>query len=475
MPSTVKRTPQRKPNTSKRRSEERVTERSYPVSAPVSPSARPSRSVTRWQRESSVETKEAGVARESRPNTRRVARSKSTSAVDAAAPTVKTAASPRTRSSCPPAHWGLILVTLLLALGSIPIIYSASQANALDNHGNANYFLTRQIVFVGVGLVSMLLMSRVPIQWMRVLVWGLYGLTVVGLILTKFSPLGVTMGGVERWMKLGPIPLQVSEIAKFALIGVLADFWSRKAAITSKSKWPWYAAFAITGIPMVLVFVQPHFSAAVVLFALPIILAFQAGVPKRQAGYLALFVTVCVVVTVFLSANGKMPLLKPYQQVRIAHLFTGDADGRYQTEQGLRAMARGGVMGVGPGHSLFKQGHLPAPHTDFILAVIGEEAGLVGMLGLLLCYGAMIFFCLQIGHNANTPFELLLCVGVGSLLALQVICNLCVVLDFGPVTGMPLPLISYGGSGLVCTLLGIGWVLGVSRNMVRVENKKGTA
>jgi cell division protein FtsW len=126
-------------------------------------------------------------------------------------------------------------------------------------------------------------------------------------------------------------------------------------------------------------------------------------------------------------------------------------------------MERGGVLGVGPGASLYKQGHLPAPHTDFILAIIGEETGLVGMLFLLACYGAVIFFCFQIGHVAGKPFESLLCAGVGSLLAMQVLCNMSVVLNILPVTGMPLPLVSYGGSGLLCCLLALGLVLGISR------------
>lgn len=455
-----------------RRFQERPAEQ--PASAPpapvtAAPRTRAVRSAEFRHRDSTGREDDEKTLREGRhgasnsANTRRASRSsKSTSAA-------------AQKEGCPPAHWGLIFVTLLLALASIPMIYSASQGNAIDNHGNTNFFLPRQIFFVGIGLVGMLITSRVPVRWIRGMAIGLYLLTFAALVLAKFSPLGVTMGGVDRWVKLGPFQLQPSELAKFALIGVLADFWSRTADITRDKKWPWLVAFLIAGVPMVLVFIQPHFSAALLLFALPIVLAFQAGVPKRQVGYLMLVVSLCVGITVFLSARGKMPLLKPYQQVRISHLFTGDPDGRYQTEQGLRAMARGGITGVGPGASLFKQGHLPAPHTDFILAIIGEEFGLIGMLGLLLCYGAMVLFCLQIGYYASTPFELLLCVGVGSLLALQVICNLCVVLDLGPVTGVPLPLISYGGSGLIITLMGIGWVLSVSRNMARAGSKKATA
>jgi cell division protein FtsW len=130
-------------------------------------------------------------------------------------------------------------------------------------------------------------------------------------------------------------------------------------------------------------------------------------------------------------------------------------------------LANGGLLGYGPGNSPSKHGFLPAPHTDFILAVIGEEWGLAGIVALLCIYSAMIFFCFHIGHCAGSAFEALLCSGIGTLLAIQVICNAGVVTGALPVTGMPLPLLSYGGSGLICLLIGIGLVLGISREMGR--------
>jgi cell division protein FtsW len=173
------------------------------------------------------------------------------------------------------------------------------------------------------------------------------------------------------------------------------------------------------------------------------------------------------VVVVSLCRAHRMPLIKQYQQDRIAaHFFSDGGDARganYQVLQGLRALEKGGVLGAGPGASMYKQGHLPAPHTDFILAVTGEEWGLAGMLALLACYGMLIFFCFQIGHGAGSGFEALLCSGIGTLLSIQVISNVGVVTGLMPVTGIPLPLLTYGGSGLICTLIGLGLVLSVSR------------
>jgi cell division protein FtsW len=215
------------------------------------------------------------------------------------------------------------------------------------------------------------------------------------------------------------------------------------------------------------VLLQPHLSAALVLFSLLLITAFFAGVPGRQYATVFGAVVLIVGVVVGLSSVRKMPFLKEYQQARIAHFLSTDKNdqaGYYQTAQGLRAIERGGWFGVGPGNSLFKQGHLPAPHTDFILAITGEEWGAVGMLTLLALYSLLIFFCLQVGHSANNTFEMLLATGMGLLLFVQVFGNMGVVLGILPVTGMPLPFISYGGSGLVCLLAGMGMVLGISRH-----------
>ena len=193
---------------------------------------------------------------------------------------------------------------------------------------------------------------------------------------------------------------------------------------------------------------------------------------RRHVGVAALVVVLCVA--------GKCPGLKDYQQERIRAFVVRHADAdsatkkdlkdaNYQAEQGMNALRRGGLVGAGPGVSLYKHGHVPEPHTDFILAIIGEEWGLVGTMALLTAFGALIFFCFQIGHNAATSFESLFCAGVGSLLAIQVVANTGVVTGLLPVTGVVLPLVSYGGTGLIVMLFAIGNVLGISRRQCDLE------
>jgi cell division protein FtsW len=374
-------------------------------------------------------------------------------------------------AQCPACHWGLLVLTALLAVLSIPIVYSSSTPIALQHYNNPDFFFWRQIGFAGVGLAAFLLVSRLPAKSMRAVVWVLYGVALLGLLAIDFTPLGTDLGsGTKRWLKLGPLPpQQFSELAKIALIGVMADFWSRAAQPAQKSMWPWLVSAALALPIVALVFLQPHLSAACLLFLLPFFIAFYADAPIRHIVKIVMPLAVLAVICVMLCKAHQMPGLKPYQQDRIAaHFSSQGADERgsnYQALQSQRALVRGGLFGAGLGQSLFKHLHLPAPHTDFILAVIGEELGLVGVLGLLLMYGAMIFFCFHIGHCAESAFEALMCAGVGTLLAIQVICNAGVVTGLMPVTGMPLPLLSYGGSGLLCTLLGIGMVLGVSRRL----------
>ena len=368
-----------------------------------------------------------------------------------------------------PCHWGLLVAALILTALSIPLVYSASTAIALDQHGgDTNFFLWRQIGFSAFGLVLMLFASRLAPEKLRAFAWALYAFAVIGLLATKFSPLGFSMGNVERWIRVGPLTFQFSELAKIAVIGIMADFWSRAARVSQRSMTPWLVTAALAGVPIVLTFIQPHLSATLVLLLLPLAIAFFAGAPTKH--FVSIFVPMLLlgVIAISLCKTHKMPFIADYQQDRIAAKFGGDeaSDDRgnnYQALQGQRAIMRGGLTGVGLGASLYKQGHLPAPHTDFIFAVIAEETGAWGALLLLALYGAIVFFCFQIGHNAGNGFDALLCSGIGILWAMQVLGNIAVVSGLMPVTGMPLPILTFGGSGLWCALFGLGLVLAVSR------------
>ena len=256
------------------------------------------------------------------------------------------------KTNCAPCHWGLLVAALLLTAASVPLVYSASTAIALDQHGgDSNFFLWRQIGYGLFGLMLMLGASRVAPDKLRGLVWGLYAFALVGLLATSFSPLGYSMGNVERWVKLGPLTFQFSELAKIAVIGVMADFWSRAARMSQRSMTPWLVTAVLGGAPFALTFVQPHLSAALVLGLLPLAIAFFAGAPRRQFAVVLLPIILLGALTIGLCKTHAMPFLAPYQQDRIAAKFGGeeasDARGNnYQSLQGQCAIMRGGLTGV---------------------------------------------------------------------------------------------------------------------------------
>ena len=383
---------------------------------------------------------------------------------------------------CPPAHWGLTTVTLILTLLSIPLIYSASAAMALEQGHSVDFYFIRQLVYVSVGILALFGASLIHPKKLPSLVKWLYAAAFIGLVLIKFSPLGkADEQGIERWLKLGPAgTFQVSELAKIALIGVVALYWSRLSLHERRGLSPWIIGWLLAVPLMGLVFLQPHLSAALMLFVLPCGIAFFAGAPWQRMAQVGGAMAACAALIVVLCVMGKCPGLKDYQQERIRafvvrHSETDAAqkkqlqDANYQAEQGMNALRRGGLIGAGPGASFYKHGHTPEPYTDFILAIIGEEWGLAGTLALLTAFGALIFFCFQIGHNASNSFESLFCAGVGSLLAIQVVANTGVVTGLLPVTGVVLPLVSFGGSGLIVMLFAIGIVLGISRRQCDLE------
>ena len=372
------------------------------------------------------------------------------------------------RVPCAPCHWGLLVSALILTAISVPLVYSASTAIALDQHGgDPNFFLSRQIINALLGIAVMVGVSRVNTASVRGFAWVLYLVAVAGLVLTKFTPLGYSMGNVERWVKIGPMTFQFSELAKIALIGVMADYWKLTVHQSRKSLAPWGWAAIIAGVPFLLTFIQPHLSAALVLGVIPFVVAWCAGVPTKHFQKILLPIVLLAAVTVGMCKTHSVPFLAPYQQDRIAAKLSGgddDQGGNYQQLQGERAIIRGGTQGAGLGASLYKNGHLPAPHTDFIFAVIAEETGLWGSTLLLGLYASIVFFCFQIGYASRDTFQRLLCSGVGALWAIQALGNVGVVSGVLPVTGMPLPVLTYGGSGLWCALLGLGLVLSVSRS-----------
>jgi rod shape determining protein RodA len=347
--------------------------------------------------------------------------------------------------------WSLLGMVLLLCTVSVLEIYSATL------HTKYTGFHTKQLFFIAGGLVAMFLFSK--IDYHRLLDWApwAYGVCLVALVAVKL--VGHRVMGAKRWISVGPMHFQPSEWVKLILVLVVASYFANLGGrhLTWKDI---FKAFGLVGLPMVLVLIQPDLGTA--LTYTPILVAglFLGGINLRQA---LILLTCGTVLIAGAWTSGK--ILKPYQKARLTSFINPDNDPRgtgYQLKQSLIAVGSGGVWGKGAAKGTQTQGDfLPIPHADFIFAAFGEEHGFVGAIFVLLLY---FFILMRLIQNAQTAADLpgsLIIMGVVAVLTFQIAVNVGMVIGFMPVTGIPLPLMSYGGSSVLFTFLALGVAMNV--------------
>ena len=348
--------------------------------------------------------------------------------------------------------WLLLVMVLALCTISVFEIYSATHLTP-KYHG----FHTKQLYWIGGGIVAMFIMSKIDYHRLLDIVWYLYGFFLLALVAVKLF--GHRALGGKRWLKLGPISFQPSEWFKLVLIVLMALYFANLGgkSLTWKDV---FKAMALVGLPMVLVLLQPDLGTA--LTYTPILVAglFLGGISWRQAAILA---TVGIVAIVGVWTSGKV--LKPYQKARLTSFINPDDDPKgsgYQVRQSLIAVGSGGVWGKGSNQGTQTQGDfLPIPHADFIFAAFSEEHGFIGAFVVLLLYFVILMRLIQ---NAQTAADMpgsLLVMGVVAVMTFQIAINVGMVIGFMPVTGIPLPLMSYGGSSVLFTFLALGVVMNV--------------
>lgn len=354
--------------------------------------------------------------------------------------------------------WLLFLV-FVLTFGGMTILFSASYAIGIEQYKSPFYFVVRQAGWAVLGFAAMLWVSCLDLSRLRAWSLVIYVGVLILLAAVLFTPLGMTHEHVRRWLKLPFLPMfQPSELAKIALILVLAHCLGLALQHAHFSWWTWLGVVVLSAPVVGLIFPEPHLSTTVLIALTTIAMVFLSGAKWRQMA----LVVVGVVALSFFAYS----LLTPYQRERINSFLTGgDQKGsNYQAEQSVRALKEGELWGKGFCQSQRKLFFLPAAHTDFIFSIIGEEFGLAGTLLTLSLFGCLIFKCYHLAHQCADPFKSLLCSGIGTLIALQVVINVGVATRVLPTTGVPLPFISSGGSALLCTLLGMGLALNVSRS-----------
>jgi cell division protein FtsW len=344
----------------------------------------------------------------------------------------------------------------LLAFGAV-MVYSASSArNVLQGQGDGTQFLVRFVLFGAVGLVAMHVMARRGVALLRQLT-PLLLIASFGLLLLVLVPgVGISVNGARRWIGPGTLSFQPSELMKLALVLYVAQFLAGHPRRIRTFKGMVNPIVVVTGGAALLVAAEPDLGTALVICMTVAALLVAAGVPMRYLGYLAAGGAVLVVLLV---------LVQPYQQARLTAFldpWASASSSGFQSVQGQIALGSGGLFGVGLGQSVQKAFFLPEAHTDFILAVIGEELGVVGVSAVIALFGMIAWSGLRIARAATAPYAKLLATGLTSLILCQATLNIFVVLGIAPLTGVPLPFISYGPTNLTVILACVGLLLNVA-------------
>lgn len=362
--------------------------------------------------------------------------------------------------NAPLANFYLVLVSsgLLIALG-VMMVLSASSVFAYLNYGEDSfYFVKRQVAFLVVGLVAASVLARLSLRRIRSLAWPALGVAAVLLILT-YTPLGVAVGGNQNWLELGTslLRIQPSEYAKLAIILWAAHILTLNQRHLYRPRHLLVPLLPGIGLIILLVIFQGDMGTAVILIGILVGILWVVGTPWRILGAMAVVGATGVAMLTLSSPNRMrrfLAFLNPSQDTAGVNM---------QATVGVYALATGGWWGVGLGASRQKWGSLPEAHTDFIFAVIGEELGLIGTLGVLLLLVALGVAGLRIALRSDTLFARVTAAGITTWFMFQAMVNLAVVLRLLPVMGVPLPLVSYGGNALLANLMALGVLLACAR------------
>jgi cell division protein FtsW len=354
-------------------------------------------------------------------------------------------------------HLLLGVVGLLLALGLVMVL-SASSVYSYLTYGNSYYIFARQAIWVAIALPAAWLASRMPTRWFRRLAYpALVGS--IGLIALTYVPgLGVEVNGNRNWLSFGgPFQVQPSEFAKLAIVLWAADLYARKDKLLDQWRHLLVPMLPVTGLVVALIVGQGDLGTALVLLAVILGMLWVVGAPARLFAGVLLAVSL---MALYLATQ------QSYRVRRLTTFLNPFADYRnsgWQAVHGFFALASGGWWGLGIGASRQKWGALPEAHTDFIFAVIGEELGLFGTLVVLGLFLTLGYVGVRIAGRAREPFVRYAAAGITVWLLAQALVNIGAVLGLVPVIGIPLPLVSYGGSALLPTLVGLGMLLSFAR------------
>lgn len=352
---------------------------------------------------------------------------------------------------------------LLVTLYGTLMVFSAGGAYAETRYGDSLYFVKKQAVWLVLGFAVMIISSHVDYRLFKRYTPHLYGLTIFLLILVL--AVGFVGNGAQRWISIGPLTIQPSEIAKLSIVMMLALYFSKyeQRATDRKNKknifiYGTFVPCLIILIPIILVMLQKHLSCIIILGAIGLTLILAAGPDIR---YISAFCGVGV------AGVSCLALFTDYTKDRITVWQDPEKyklTGGWQTLQGLMAIGSGGIFGVGYGNSILKHCYVSEPANDMIFAILCEELGIVGAAIAILMFAFLVYRGCLVAMRAPDSFSRLVCLGICIKMAVQVLLNIAVVTNTIPNTGISLPFFSYGGSSLVMLFFEMGVILSISRH-----------
>ena len=350
----------------------------------------------------------------------------------------------------------LLLVTLILVTVGTAMIYSSSSFIALEKFKDGQYFLKKQLFFVFVGLTFMIIMTRIPYTQLRK--WAYPGMLLSFLLLSMLliPHLGMKRGGATRWLNLGFISFQVTEMVKITIVIFLAHLLTRKAYQLKDFSKGVLVPLVITSITILLILLEPDFGTAVIIATILLLMLCIAGSQIKHLLFL---------IAAFIPVGVLLIFYKGYRLTRLTAFLDPwkDADNTgFQIIQSLLSFGSGGTFGVGIGDGMQKLFYLPEPHTDFILSIIAEESGFIGVAIVIAMFAVFAFRGFMIALKAPDLFGTLLASGLTMVIALEAFINIAGVMGLIPLKGLVLPFLSYGGTAFIMTMTAVGILLNIS-------------
>lgn len=366
-----------------------------------------------------------------------------------------------------PLFWWLAAVVAVLNIIGLVMVLSASSVTSLNETGSAWTYFERQALWTVVGCIVAFAVLHLRIERLRPYAFGAVVVCGIGLVAVHIPGIGVSANGATRWIGVGPIQVQPSEVTKLAVILLVAHWLDRNAEHMAESRVVIRPMMLLLGCIAVLVMAQPNLGTTIVICATVFVMLFAAGVPRRPLAGWAVVGTIGACVAAMGSA---------YRRTRVLSFLDPWADPKragYQLIQSRVGLASGGVFGVGLGASRAKWGFLPFAHTDFIFAIVGEELGLVGACVVIGGFIAFGLFGILVASRAESRFASAVAMGITAWITIQAFVNIGAVIGILPITGVPLPFLSYGGTSMVITLAAVGLLLNVARHPAPIPASNG--